>query len=145
MLSNLTIAVIRTVGTAFMVTVLLFLPVLAAGDSFTIENQQDMHLYSEALDLAVSSDGMYTFVLTKNGMITIYSAAGELLQSLEAGKGYDSIQYSAAGNRLLLSGSSRKDVKILTLSMIFELDYKGSPFKGSADAPVTIAAFDDFQ
>lgn len=145
MLSNLKITVIRTVGIAFLITGFLFIPVLYAGDSFTIEKQQDMHLFSEALDLTVSSDGMYTFVLTKNGMVTIYSASGELVQSFKAGKGYDSIQYSAAGNRLLLSGASEKNVKILTLSMIFELDYKGSPFKGADGAPVTIAAFDDFQ
>jgi hypothetical protein len=145
MSANLKTTVIRTVGTVFLIISFLLVPVLAAGDSFTIEKQQDMHLFSEALDLAVSSDGMYTFVLAKNGMITIYSASGELVQSLKAGKGYDSIQYSASGNRLLLSGASEKNVKILTLSMIFDLDYKGSPYKGPADAPVTIAAFDDFQ
>lgn len=134
-----------TVGTTLIITVLLFLPVLAAGDTFAIEKQQEMHLFSEALDLAVSSDGRYTFVLTKNGMISIYSASGDLSQSIKVGKGYDAIQYSAAGNRLLLSGSGKKEVKILTLSMLFELDYKGSPFKGPANAKVTIAAFDDFQ
>jgi hypothetical protein len=142
---DLKIPAIRVIGTIFIVTVFMVVPALAAGDSFTIENQQEMHLFSEALDLAVSSDGMYTFVLTKNGMITIYSASGDLVQSFKAGKGFDTIQYSAVGNRLLLSGSSRKEVKILTLSMVFELDYEGSPFKGNAGAPVTIATFDDFQ
>ena len=132
-------------GTAFIATGILFVPVHAAGDSFSIEKQQEMHIFSEALDLAVSSDGRYTFVLTKNGMITIYSASGDLVQSFKVGKGYDSIQYSSVGNRLLLSGSNRKEVKILTLSMIFELDYKGSPFKGTEGAPVIIATFNDFQ
>jgi len=107
--------------------------------------EQEMHLFSEALDLAVSSDGRYTFVLTRNGMISIYDPSGELVQSLKAGKGYESIEYSAAGNRLLLSGSSKKEVKILTLSMLYELDYRGSPFKGPSNAKVTIAVFDDFQ
>ena len=54
-------------------------------------------------------------------------------------------EYSAAGNRLLLSGMDKQEVKILTLSMLYELDYRGSPFKGPIDAQVTIAAFDDFQ
>ena len=104
-----------------------------------------MHLFSEAFDLTVSSDGRFTFVLTKNGMISIYAASGELVQSLKGGQGFDSIEYSAAGNRLLLSGSNEKEVKILTLAMLYELDYRGSPFKGPADAPVTIAVFNDFQ
>ena len=84
-------------------------------------------------------------MLTRNGMMTVYGASGDLIQSFKVGTGYDSIEYSAAGNRILLSGPEKKELKILTLAMIYELDYKGSPFKGSADAKVAIAVFDDFQ
>ena len=128
-----------------MFTAFLIEPALVAGDSFSIMKEQEMHLFSEALDLAVSSDGRWTFVLTKNGMVTIYGASGDLIQSLKVGKGYDSIEYSPTGNKLLLSGSDKQELKILTLSMLYELDFKGSPFKGPANAQVTIAAFDDFQ
>ena len=145
MSSNFKIATARIIGAACLLTLFLLVPVVTAADSFSITKQQDMHLFSEALDLAVSSDGRYTFVLTKNGMISIYGADGKLVQSIKGGKEFDSIEYSAAGNRLLLSGSSEKEVRILTLSMNYELDYSGSPFKGPANAPVTIAAFDDFQ
>ena len=55
-------------------------------------------------------------------MISIYGASGDLIQSIKAGKEFDSIEYSAAGNRLLLSGSSEKEVKILTLALLYELD-----------------------
>ena len=145
MYPNLKIPAARSMGTALVLSVLLFHPAVSAGDSFSIVNQQEMHLFSEALDFAVSSDGRYTFVLTKSGMVTIYGSSGDLIQSIKVGKGYDSLEYSPSGNRLLLSGSSKKEMKILTLAMIFELDYSGSPFKGPANAPVTIAAFDDYQ
>ena len=145
MSSYLKSTVACTAGTALLFTALLFVPALASGESFSIVKEQEMHLFSEALDLTVSADGLWTYVLTKSGMVTIYGTSGDLVQSLKVGKGYDSIEYSAAGNRLLLSGMDKKEVKILTLSMLYELDYSGSPFKGPADAQVTIAAFDDFQ
>ena len=145
MSSNLKLSNYCSVWAAVLVTVLIIYPAAAIGDSFSILEQQEMHLFSEAHDLTVSSDGRFTFVLTKNGMISIYAASGELVQSLKGGQGFDSIEYSAAGNRLLLSGSNEKEVKILTLAMLYELDYRGSPFKGPADAPVTIAVFNDFQ
>ena len=104
-----------------------------------------MSLSGEALDLAVSTDGRWTYVLTKAGEVAIYGISGDLIQTLKVGKGFDAIEYSPAGNRLLLSGSGKQELKILTLSMLYELDYRGSPFKGPANAPVTIAVFNDFQ
>jgi hypothetical protein len=125
--------------------VLISVPAFVQADSFSVVRQQEMKLSSEALDLTVSGDGLWTFVLTGSGMVSIYSATGDLVQSIEVGREFDSLEYSAAGNRLLLSSSREKKVKVLSLAMINELDYKDSPFKGAANAPVTIAAFDDFQ
>ena len=104
-----------------------------------------MSLSGEVLDLAVSTDGRWTYVLTKAGEVAIYGISGDLIQTLKVGKGFDTIEYSPAGNRLLLSGSGKRELKILTLSMLYELDYRGSPFKGPANAKVTVAVFDDFQ
>jgi hypothetical protein len=104
-----------------------------------------MALSDRALDIAVSSDGRWTFVLTGGGDVAIYEPSGDLIQTLKVGSGYDRIDYSQTGNRLLLSDPDGKKVKILTLAMLYELDYRDSPFKGSANAPVTIAVFDDFQ
>ena len=70
------------VGTAFMFATFLFVPALVVGDSFSIMKEQELHLFSEPLDLAISSDGSWTFVLTKSGMVTIYGASGDLIQSL---------------------------------------------------------------
>lgn len=135
----------RAAGITAGLFIIFFLPGVVSGDAFSVVNQQDVHLYSEALDLAVSADGQWTFVLTKSGVVSIYSASGNLIQSIKVGKEFDSLEFSALGNRLLLSGSGEKTVKVLSLSLIYDLDYRGSPFKGAANAQVTIAAFDDFQ
>lgn len=143
--TDLKFSVSWTVWAAILFTVLLVYPAASTADSFSILEQKKVALSDEALDLAVSSDGRWTFVLTKGGGVAIYGASGDFVQILKVGKGFDTIEYSPAGNRLLLGGSGKQELKILTLSMLYELDYRGSPFKGPADAPVTIAAFDDFQ
>jgi hypothetical protein len=128
-----------------LVFVFVMCPVVSTGDSFSILEQKEMSLSAEAQDLAVSSDGLWTFVLTTGGEVAIYGISGDLVQILKVGKGFDTIEYSPAGNKLLLSGSGKQQLKILTLAMLYELDYRGSPFKGPAVAPVTIAVFNDFQ
>ena len=145
MSSNLKLSNYCSIWAAVLVTVLIIYPAAAIGDSFSILEQKEMPLSGEALDLAVSNDGRWTYVLTKSGEVAIYGISGNLIQTLKVGKGFDTIEYSPAGNRLLFSGSGKQELKILTLSMLYELDYRGSPFKGPADAPVTIAVFNDFQ
>lgn len=130
---------------ALLVLAAITCPAVVHGDSFVVQDQREMALSGRALDLAVSSDGRWTFVLTGGGEVAVYGISGNLVQTLKVGSGFERIEYSAAGNRLLLSGSGREDVKILTLALLYELDYRDSPFRGSADAPVTIAVFDDFQ
>jgi len=128
-----------------MAIALVLCPVLSAGDSFSVLQERETPLSGSALDIAVSSDGQYTFVLTNAGEVAIYRGTGVLVQTLKVGKGFDTIQHSSAGNRLILGGSGKQELKTLTLSMLYELDYSGSPFKGPSGAPVTIAVFDDFQ
>jgi len=134
-----------TIRAILLVTVLIMYPAPSMADSFSILQERGMPLSGSAVDITVSNDGQYTFVLTSVGEVVIYRGTGDLVQTLKVGKGFDSVQYSPAGNRLILGGSGKQELRILTLSMLYELDYKGSPFKGPANAPVTIAVFDDFQ
>jgi hypothetical protein len=134
-----------SIWTALLVSVLIMCPAPLLGDSFTILQERETPLSGYALDITVSGDGQYTFVLTSAGEVAIYRGTGDLIQTLKVGKGFNSVQYSATGNRLILGGSGKQKLKILTLSMLYEMDYSGSPFKGPESAPVTIAVFNDFQ
>jgi hypothetical protein len=145
MASGLKYHAMRTIWAVLLVSLIIPCPAAVIGDSFTVQEQREMTLSDQALDLTVSSDGRWTFVLTRSGDVAIYEPSGDLIQTLKVGSGYNRIEYSQAGNRLLLSDPDRKSVKVLTLAMLYELDYRDSPFKGSANAPVTIAVFDDFQ
>jgi len=134
-----------SIWVALLVSVLIMYPAPLLGDSFTILQEREAPLSGYALDITVSGDGQYTFVLTSAGEVAIYRGTGDLIQTLKVGKGFNSVQYSPTGNRLILGGSGKQKLKILTLSMLYEMDYSGSPFKGPESAPVTIAVFNDFQ
>ncbi|UCF87985.1 MAG: hypothetical protein JSV70_06035 [bacterium] len=133
------------IGVVFLVAVLFFRTAPLMADSFSILQERETALPASALDIAVSDDGQFTFVLTKAGEVAIYRGTGDLVQTLSVGEGFDSIEYSPAGNRLILGGTGRQQLKVLSLAFIYELDYAGSPFKGPAGAPVSIAVFNDFQ
>jgi hypothetical protein len=145
MIPDLKNSVSCNVCAALLISMFLLWPAASMGDSFSILEQKEMSLSGEALDLAVSTDGRWTFVLTKGGEVAVYGISGSLVQVLKVDKGFDRMEYSPAGNKLLLSGAGKQKLKILTLSLLYELDYRGSPFKGPANAKVTVAVFDDFQ
>ena len=123
-----------------------FLPVSSAfGDSFDILERRETILSGAAVDLTVSDDGQWTFVLTGTGEVAVYDKSGQLLQTLKVGRGFDRVVYDQAGNRLLLGGSGRQELRVITLAMRYGIDDSGSPIKGAVDAPVTVAVYNDFQ
>ena len=57
----------------------------------------------------------------------------------------DGIKVGPEQDILLLTSRQNKTVEILVLDFIQNLDVSSSPFKGPADAVVTVAVFSDFQ
>lgn len=97
------------------------------------------------VDVAVSLNGRWVFVLTAQGSILIYSGDGRLEDEITVGKHVDGIKVGPEQDILLLSSRKNKTVEILVLDFIQNIDVSNSPFKGPADAAVTIAVFSDFQ
>jgi hypothetical protein len=138
----------RVINVALIMVLLsaCFLPHSAAlADSFDILDRRETMLSDGAVDLAVSGDGRWTFVLTGTGEVTIYDAAGQFLQTLKVGRGFNRIEYDQTGNRLLLGGSGRQELRVITLALRYGIDDNGSPIKGAVNAPVTVAVYNDFQ
>jgi len=61
------------------------------------------------------------------------------------GSQVDSIEVGPWEDVILLVSKKDKEVQILLLDFIKDIDLSNSPFKGPADAPVKIAVFSDFQ
>lgn len=97
------------------------------------------------VDIAATSDGKMTFVLTKKGTVQIYSATGLLKDKIFVGKSYDGIEVSPKGDKLYLKSSKDKSVQIVSLDFIVDINTAGSPYKGEKDAKVVVAVFSDFQ
>ena len=121
---------------------LLGAPAFAA---FGLRGSMKIDLGAKSLDTVVSQDGKWTFILTEGGFVQVLSWRGEKIQVIETGKDYDRIEFSAAGNRLILSGGNNNDVLVISMEMIHPLDITGSPSKGPENAPVVVAFFSDYQ
>ena len=97
------------------------------------------------IDVAVSLDRRWVFVLTAQGSILIYSQDGKLEDEIQVGKHIDNIEVGPEVDRLFLSSKKSKTVQVLLLEFIQNFDITNSPFKGRADAPVEVTVFSDFQ
>jgi len=97
------------------------------------------------VDSALSAGGKYIFVLTDKGKVLVYNPDGKLSDSIPVDKSIDSIKAGPREEILLLVSSKNKTVQVAVLEFVQEINVTGSPFKGAADAPVTIALFTDFQ
>jgi len=107
----------------------------------------------QPLDIATSADGKMIYVLAR-GEILVYSVKegrvsnrieGRVSNRIPIDKDFDKLTYAANDNVLILTSSSSKTLKIIQVDFIYNIATDGLPFKGPADAPVTIAVFDDYQ
>jgi len=98
------------------------------------------------LDVAVSPDGTWTFVLGQDGKLAVYNADGELNDTLQVAEDATAIAVSGRrGERLLVTSRSTPRLTVYKLRFAAQIDTTGSPFLGSPDAPVTVVLFSDFQ
>jgi hypothetical protein len=135
----------KTLATILTVDVgLLIAPELGQADvEWTLKKQ--LNLDAKPLDIFPSTDGQWIFVLVE-GEILVYSMPEDkIVKRIPVDREYDSLQHSPAGNILIVASRSAKAVKIIKLGIIHHFDLSELPFKGPANAPVTIAAFFDYQ
>jgi hypothetical protein len=99
----------------------------------------------QPLDIAASADGKMIYVLAR-GEILLYSIdEGKVSNRIPIDKDFDKLTYAAKDNVLILTSSSSKTLKIIQVDFIYNITLDGLPYKGPADAAVTIAVFDDYQ
>ena len=118
---------------------------LEASDGVDWSILKTLKLDAAPIDMAVSPDGRRFFVLTDQGKIIVYSAAAEEEATIEVGPQVDKIRLGPEGDILIANSSENKTVQFFALDFIQKINIAGSPFKGPADAPIVIVAFDDFQ
>jgi len=118
------------------------MPVLAKTDW---QVRQKFQLDQAPIDMLVSSDNKWIYILTSDGQIVIYSARGQLKDTINVGPDIDQIKAGPREDMLFLLSRASKTVQMITVDFTEEISTLGSPVKGSMDAPVTVAVFSDFQ
>jgi protein-disulfide isomerase len=101
------------------------------------------------LDIASSLDGKFIFVLSK-GQVAIYNKNGKLKETIAVDKAMNRISVSGlamAGldDKIYLSSENTKKIQEISYTFVVHIDTTGSPFLGTAAAPVEVVVFSDFQ
>ncbi len=97
------------------------------------------------LDVETSTDGKLMFVLVP-GEVLIYSdLGGQPINRIAVDNSFDSMAFAEKLDLLILSSNSNQKVDMVRIDLISKVNTDGSPYKGKADATVTIAVFDDYQ
>lgn len=137
----------RRAASLALVVPLLAVSLLPSGGSATVEGEvlATLPLDSAPLDVAVSADGRWTFVLVQGGEVRVYGADGEFQGTLRVKDGARGLAASPTGDRLFVSGRDPDRMDVVSVDFVHPIDVAGSPFKGPADAPVVVAVYNDFQ
>jgi protein-disulfide isomerase len=133
---------------AWLILLSLFIGLITPGLGYAkveVTIPRTLNLEDKPVDTAMSASGKYLFVLTDNGKVLIYTMDGKLNDTISVDKSIDSIKAGPTEEILYLISSKRKTVQLAVLDFVQEINISGSPFKGAADAPVTIVLFTDFQ
>jgi hypothetical protein len=109
------------------------------------EQNRSWKLPDTPADMVQSVDGQFVFILTDNHKLLIYEANGKLKGSVDVSPGITAIDSDARGENILLIDKENNTFQSFSIDFVVDVDISGSPFKGKADAPVTMVIFSDFE
>jgi len=107
--------------------------------------QQTWPTAGKTLSMVNSLDGKYVFLLNDKQQVQVFSSQGQLQGNIPVEEGVSAIDISPQGETLYLINNSGQSFTSVAVSFIVDVDVAGSPFKGPADAPVTLTLFTDFE
>lgn len=117
----------------------------AARADVELRTYKNISLEATPIDVVMSPSGQMTFVLTDSGEVLIYTISGDLQERIKLDEPADNIATTPRGDAIIVSSRKNKTLKIILLEIIKEISIGDSPFKGPAEAPVTVVVFSDFQ
>ena len=134
--------------------ILLVLALFVAGWAFLPQVVQadlewriikELDLKATPLDVTVSADGKWMFILTPGEILVHSFVEGKVTDRIPVDKHFDRITSLPRANLITISSSTDKALKIILLEAVYKIDVTDLPFKGPKDALVTVAVFDDYQ
>jgi hypothetical protein len=106
---------------------------------------QTIELENAPRDMLVAPGSQRVYILNDQGEIAIYTFNGQLKGKIMVGPDALQIKAGPVDDILFVLREGRNAIESIRITLTEELDIQGSPFKGAADAPVTLVIFSDFQ
>lgn len=100
---------------------------------------------AQPLDVAISLNDKWIFVLNDQGEVLIFAQDGKLRERIKVGKHIDQIEVGPRENMIYLTSRKNKTVEMVALEFIQNINTVGSPCKGPVDAPIVMVVFTDFE
>lgn len=130
----------------FLFTLLIFFalwqPCLAEVDLEVLGN---IVLDATPVDVAVSEDGRWIYVLTDDGRLQIYSQKGALKGTVAVPSGSQRIDSGPGDDILFVMNTANNAVQAVRVNLQHDFTSAQSPTKGPPEAPVTLTLFTDFE
>lgn len=138
------------------VACLAFLCVVTASSAMAIANAgqdnrvewtvaQSWPIQNKTLDMVHSLDGKFVYILNDKNQVQVFDRQGGLQGNIPVDAGVSGIDISPRGEVLYLIDNVKNTFSSVSVSLVVDIDTVGSPSKGPADAPVTVAVFSDFE
>jgi len=106
---------------------------------------KDIDLEETPLDIAVSRDGLTAFILCEKSIKLYDINEGRVTDTIPQSGRFSQIALSPDGETLLLTDTEKKQLTVVRVTPIYDIEIGQSPVMGKADAKVSIVAFIDYQ
>jgi len=96
-------------------------------------------------DIAISSKGTTAYILGTNKILIYSTQENKVTDTIPITGKFSQIAISADGEKLFLTGAESKQLSIIKVTSIYDIQVGQSPVIGKLDAPVSMVAFLDYQ
>ena len=125
-----------------MIGILLWQPCSAEID---LEILRSIAVDGTPVDVVVSEDGHWIYVLTDDARLLVYSREGTLQGAVAVPSGSQRMAGSPEEDVLFVTSKDERTVRAIRVNLQHEFTSAQSPTKGPSDAPVTLTLFTDFE
>ena len=109
------------------------------------EMLKSVPLDAQPLDITLSTDGTTAYILSEKNIMIFSTRQNKVTDTIPLKEAFSKIALSPDGNRLFLTGSQSKQLSIVKISQIYDMQIDKSPVIGSPNAKVNVVAFVDYQ
>lgn len=112
---------------------------------FRVDHLQTLTTEAPPLAVVIPANGRYIFILTEGGRVKVLGPDGRPLGKITVAATVEGIEASPDGSILFLRDRQSKNIQIVAVEYLAEIDTTNAPFLGKPGAPVVVTVFSDFQ